>query len=240
MCLFLLGLFVKVNPVRIQSLTDGVSKALLSFPSNVSIVIENGHMTSNLDMPYFTWMGFEDNKILLLVIDEKNTVNRLKLYKPLVMLTGTEMAITSGSSIKRYPYPLHTTFQINQATMLRFEEAFRNYFKKGFALFYPLFIVVTPLFFALANTVYLVFSSVIVFVFFRLFHRRFSLKKIFQIGMHACTLPFLIGYCILAINHAVSGLPFVMFVLLFIFHLTGVYEAYYEEVPQQSHGAKSR
>jgi len=257
--LILIGnLLIRYSPLKINYWLNQINLNLSQFPSDLNIVIDKGFLISSYDRPYFFWLKDNKNRLrLIFVIDESAVPEKINQYQSMALLTKTDLVIKKKQEIHKIPLSSFEQIIINKQIVNVFAQKI-SFFKK---ILYPIYflvfilliiIILTSSFFI--NLIYLSLASMVAFLFLKLKplkpEKKYHFKKIFQISLHASTLPLLIDYLMfnfppfLPIKVRLPINPF-PFPLLFLFLLTtfiffGAYEAYYNDHLQTHHHSRRK
>ena len=242
--ILIFNLLNKYSPIKTTHWLNQINKIIDQFPSDLSISINNGSLIKSYNRPYFIWIKDEKNRLrLLLVIDESAYSEKINQYQSIALLTKTDLFIRQNSQIKKIPLISFENITFNKESMKILKEKISFINKIFYPLYFSIFILATILITLLSlivNIIYTFLASVIVFVLLKLKSKKqYHLKKIFQISLHASTLPLLIYYFtfnfpllkqLIKTNFNIKVIPFplVFILLLAIFIFTGAYKAYYK------------
>jgi len=237
------NLLNKYSPPKIIHWLTQINKTIDQFPSDLNLFINNGSLITSYNRPYFIWVKDEKSKLrLLLVVDESASLEKINQYQSMALLTKTDLFIKQNNQLKKIPLTAFEKITVNKEKLKLLKEKISFINKLLYPLYFGVFILAVlliPFFSLMINIAYAFFASVIVFVLLKLKpEKKYHLKKIFQISLHASTLPLLIDY--LAFNFPpllkliktgfyikAPPFPLVFIFLLAIFIFTGAYEAYY-------------
>lgn len=185
---------------KIQSVLINFTNSLQSFPKELAIIKKGNHLLTTLNQPYFFWIKTENNQILLLAINEtadNNFINKLPSY---VILTNQHLIIKPpfNQTLSKIPLSLVKDFYFDKNIVENIIPFFMK-LKKNLLLIY---ILVFIFFFFLLNIMsflitftYLLISSFLVFLYFKIKRKRhFHYKKILQISFHTITFILVIEY----------------------------------------------
>jgi len=224
---------VYLPPTRIINYVFDIKKNFTAFPSNLSLTINQGHLFTTLNAPYF--LRSEQNKTLLLVIDEFASFEKIKEYQSKILFTNQEIVLNINNRLTRIPLSYIGNWQINKSQVEKIEQGL-NTFLVLLPYIYGLGFILSYLLFNLGS-LFLTFSlitfcAVVVWITYRLlqkklgFHKHLHLKKIIQVGLHAFTMPLILDY-VFTFSYFTRLLPVNYLVFLLIFIFTGVYESYF-------------
>ncbi len=237
--LFFLILFTKITPQVILPLKKDLVSSVKNFPDDLIINIHNGQISTNYNHPYFLWFDYQNKKILLAVVDESATPDKINQYRSLVLITKKEFVTRNFTNAKAYrTYSLNRLFfTIDKKLFSEIEKRINKSYGKMvfFSLLFSLFTF--PFITLVLVIIFFLIVSLISFFVYRFTPKKISFKKIFQISFHSSTLPLLydsiydngrllFGGEVYNKWHCLS-----FFILVLIFLLCGIYEAYYD-LPQ--------
>lgn len=241
--ILIFNLINKYSPPKIFYWLNEINKTIDKFPEDLNIFINNGFLTTTHNRPYFIWMKNNKNQLrLMLVIDESASLEKINQYQSPILLTKTDLLIKQNNKIERIPLTSFDKTTINKESLLPLKQqilTFKNFFYYFYFAAVILAITLIPISSLIVNIFYLSFGSLIAFILLKLkSQKKYHFKKIFQISLHASTLPLLINY--LAFNFPLSKLinvqfaiPFISPTIVFIFLLAvfifiGAHKAYYD------------
>lgn len=203
------------------------SKAYSYYPSGLSIDVSNGIVSTNQKEPYyldsFAGINSNGNYDHLLTIDTNANVSDFANFKSYLLLTKDSFVTAdSNNTYKVYPIDKTANFKIDQKTYNQLIKGLLPLLKYLMPLLIAivvLSIVVWPFIvasFSLSGQLfYLLIFSLILFLLVKLMKKDLTFKKLYQLSMHASTLPILLGVIV-----ATFGLhmPFLLgSAILFVF-----------------------
>jgi hypothetical protein len=218
-----------------NEVTKNFSKSLQSYPSDLTITLTNGKLTTNYDRPYFMWMDYKDTKMLLFVVDPNANEQAMNTYKPISLITGSQFIARNLTDTNTYTVSTYDglSTKLDKSKMMEFEGVVSAIIK-AFILLMPLFVlIIFPLIAFGVNFFYALVTSLIVYFFARTKHKRLSYGKTLQLAFHAITLPLLVNYALGLVNLKLDVFPFAFFMLLLVFVSVAVYESHLE-YPKQT------
>lgn len=245
---FLLFLGVKHNPSKINSLLTTLSANLSKYPDNLVVNLYKGRLVTNYNRPYLLWLDNQDNKDLLLVIDETATPKKITSYNASILLTSQNLVTLNSKTNAFSTLPLNyfsnqkiTKEKVNQ--LVQIVDKTRGFLIFFYPVVFLLLAAVVPMTSLIVTLAYLFIASVIVFLVFKLFLRKhFHFNKIFQVSLHAITFPLLLDYSIMVIRPTIrmNGMnflaplrdipfPMLFLIILAVFIAVGVHEAHAAE-----------
>jgi len=199
-------------------------------PDNLIVNIENGFLSTNSNRPVLIWSTIGPSKRLIAVIDETATSEKIKQYNATVLFTSTNFVINhwKDKEIINLPYTKSDT-KITKDMVINFKQTLINILPLilGFIAFYML--VLTPIFTIVFLLIFLSLMSLTSYFIFKLWTKKITLKKTFQISLHAVTLPIIIYSFLLILNNPlVNSINSLIFLLLSLGFVTiSLYDAYY-------------
>lgn len=242
---FVIYLAIKYNPVKINSVLSAISSSLSNYPDFLTISLKKGRLITNNNRPYLLWLDYQDKKNLFLVIDESANPKKIQLYKSFFLLTSQELVINDPRINNYSTFPLIyvddqkiTKEKVNQ--LVQTIDKLHSFFPLLFVIGFLFFVVFVPLSSFVVTFIYLILSSVIVFLVFKFFlQKHFHFRKIFQVSFHAVTFPLFLDYALMVIKPSIrmEGSNFLLFlrqipfpmlflIILAVFVAVGVYEAH--------------
>lgn len=229
---------VNLNPIKISDLINNLSVSVGQYPSNLSINVRNGLLTTTDNQPYLVWLNYGESRYLLLTVDESAIPSKIDLYQSYILLTKNDFVFSlwhKPGDFVVVPLNNFGNLTFDKSTAIDMQ---RNLLKVNswFAMFYFAFcialVIILPTVSIIITLLYLVTGAFIAYLILRMINRQVHWKKVFQIGLFAVTLPLLIDYIFLFVGLRTSYQPLMFFALTIIFIVGGTYEAYY---PLTSH-----
>lgn len=221
------------NPDRIETC---LNTSLSRIPSPYVIHINEGHLATNQGMPLFVWFNCDDKIQLLAVVDERASGRDIKSYGAQLLLTGTELVARYRSYTFTVPYRKYVdNLTLDRSDIIDYSGKLLAVFKYYVPIFFLVLLFLTPLFVYLLNTLYILLTSICVRLFYGLLRKRYTFKKIVQVGFHSSSLPLLSSVLFVIFPVNIWNTLLLYFSLLFVFQLVAVYEAHYVEVPAPHH-----
>lgn len=224
-------LFVQEYPPA--KLDELIMTAEEQYPDDFTIVInENNRLTTNYDMPFILFSPLEEHPEPLLVVDPKATKDKIDEYDAKVLLSERYAYVRTNSGSYEFTYDSFAGKKITkediQAVAHNTQVVLESYWTFIVVLLVVSVLLVPPLIIAFTFTS-LVISSFIVFVLATLLTKRKGLtfSKILQISLHTYTAPALLQ-ALLFITGTMIRIPYWNLILLYVFLIGGVYEAYFE------------
>lgn len=207
-----------------------VSRTIAKFPDNYNIYLSRGILSTNADRPFFVWLSCDKNHpTLFAVIDERGKIENFHSYQTKILVTGNDVAYGSGVFLwKRHlntlsdPSTKYTKHNLSQLNSILFNVLDRYLPYAIIAL-----VILAPLILAISGFMLVGLVSIFTALFYRLFNRKYHIKKIFQLGLHAATLPLLLFSCSFSLYLLYPITAILSFILFVIFHIAAVYEAHY-------------
>lgn len=234
---------INYNPFKIKHALSVLNDSFINAPANLKIKIINGQLISSYSYPYFHWL--DDQKKLLLVVDESADSAKVNIYNSYLLISKNELVINFKKINKNLdnlilPLSVFNNFEINKNNLYQLVKRLDfliNYFYFFYLLI--LFFFFTTFFIAsfLTTFFYLILASFIVYLIFIFFIKKsIHYQKILQISFHAVTFPLIIDYLPVAFLPGLKlqicqqlpffVLPLTIIVLITIFNFAGAYYAY--------------
>jgi len=237
---------LKYNPNKLKSLFSQISKSLDSYPDDLSIMINKGHLLTTYDRPFFLWLNLKNKVIPLLVIDETARETKINQYKSIFLLTSNYLVYKQPQSssnlekvsLKTIPTCFIHKGTINKTTISKLQNILNigsSYIYFWFILFMVLLIIILPTTFFLFLIIFLFFLSIIFYLISRIFTSKTSFINIFKFSFHSTTLPLLLAY---VLNYKTINFSFFSPSILFltsIFLFGAVYEHYEKSIRLKKH-----
>ncbi len=250
---FIGSFFIRYNPKKIHSLLSSFSVSLSSYPSDLIISVKKGRLITNNNRPYLLWLDYQDKKNLLLVIDETATPKKIQLYKSSLLFTSNEVVIRDMKTNTLSTLPINylddqkiTGENIYQ--VIKTINASLLFFPLLYSIFIAILVGLLPVASFLITSLYLLFSSCIVYLVYKFFAKKhFRFKKIIQVSFHAATFPLFLDYVLIILRPTIrmgTGVflplrqipfPLLFLTVLAFFVAVGVYEAHAEESHEKPH-----
>lgn len=199
------------------------------FPNDLIINFNNGKLRTNVDEPYF--IEFPENlathqpKKHFITIDTKAKVEDIKKYRTLILVTANALVLPDKDQGYRIQFldEIKGQFQIdkpNYNLILKKLLPFLDYIPVLIYMLITLSILFFPLLTAglilISKLVYLYFFSLILFLLAKIMNKNIGYKKVFQLAIHASTLPILISYLAGWINLTIPAFSLSTVLLLFM------------------------
>lgn len=229
--LFLVFFIVKNSDRNIFDLRSSLRTSLSRFPADLYIYIHKGALTTTYDRPYFWWTTFNDKQMLLGVVDESGTADKVYAYNSLFLLTPGAITI-NARKIPLVPQHIslnNTTTRIDRATARRTTALIDGSFGMILAFLALTFFVLLPMVSSVMNIVLATGAATVAFLIFRNYHTNIKPLEALQTTFHAATLPLIAMYVILSISPGNPHLFLSFFLLTILFSLGALYEANYTE-----------
>lgn len=250
-----LTFFTKFNPFAVKNFFTNLNYSLHNLPPDFNLKIIKGTTISSYSFPFFLW--FEQPKNLFLVIDEFSETNKINQYNATLLLTKNNLVINlkkiSSFNIENLVIPLNNLNLILNKEKIyeltRFISAINKFFYPIYFLIFTLCFVIFLIFSFIINLTSILIASVFVYLLFKYFFKKIiHFKKVFQIGLHAITLPLVLNFISLNffpeikikfIQQTVFYIfPFTFIFTIFIFNFACTYFAYLETKKPSSYHKK--
>jgi len=200
------------------------------FPEDLIITFNNGRVRTNVDEPFFielpknlTSGEIQLNKHLI-TIDTKAQIEDIKKYNTSILITANAFIYPDGNKGYKVQFlnDLKGHFQIDKRNYFLITNKLLPYLSYT-TLFISILIAltifilpfITTFFALLGKFFYLLFFSLILLILTKIMTKNIRYKKVFQLAMHASTLPILISYFANLLNLTVP--PFTLSTILFLF-----------------------
>lgn len=208
-------------------------QTLDEYPADLTIRVENGHLMTNYDRPYFMWVKDKGIPHLLLVVDQRATFEKVNQYDALFLLTGEGIASRHDAYETRY-YRFRPTdnFVIDKTTIT----GFKNQINKIYSLL-PIIIalgivalmIIVPVFAILITLTHLLILSLAVFLVSKFFLKGTKFKRVFQISLHSSTIPLIMEYSFFAFGLPIT-IPFGFSLIYLLFLTLSLYEVHTSKI----------
>ncbi len=250
---FIVSLTIKYNPKKIDTALSTLSTSLFRYPDDLIITLHKGRLITNYNRPYLLWLENQNEKNLLLALDETATPNKIKLYGSPILLTSQEVVLNDTRTNNISLLPLQylddqkiTKEKVNQ--LVQTIDKVRLLLPILFIVSILLFIVLIPFASFIVTFIYLFLASIIVYFVFKLFlQKHFHFRRIFQVSFHAVTFPLFLDYLFMVIRPTIRmsanfflplhqiPFPMLFLIILAMFVAMGVHEAHTEEHEIKTH-----
>lgn len=228
--IFFLFYFLKINPKKVASLKNSLSQSLQTFPKDLKITIRDGKLTTNSNRPYFFWLNQNGKKLLLAVVDEVASPEKINEYRSQVLLTSNVIVLNKKSfKTEKNLIP----YQALQLTLTKrgineVKDVVLRLFTVLIFIFFVLGIFVVPLFVSFSYLLSTLVLSILCFFLFKLFYKKHTFDKTFQLSLHAITIPFSLefGLRYFSLITPIQPMRLLYAILTSIFILSALYEAY--------------
>jgi len=231
--LITLVILINFNPFTLNTYKKSIVDSLNTIPANFEVSIRNDELTSNLFRPFLFWVKFPEEKFLFLVIDENAYPEKIKEYESTILLSKKVITVKYQQRLYTFPYSQFTNNLIlTKSDILNLSSHSLDQMKLLFIVLIPFLVIFIPLTLCFTTTIYLLLSSIMVYIFYRLFHKHYKFIKIFQVGIHSSTLPMLIMIVLFSLYFWRCLPAYFPLLIILIFQLTGVYEAHYNKSHQ--------
>jgi len=230
---FVIAIIFGINMVKIiPQLPSFVEKIKTNardfFPQDLSITLNNGNIRTNVDEPYFIELPkilkTDENKNMhLITIDTKASAEDIKKLNTIVLVTKNALVFPDNKGYKiQFLNDIKGYYTFNKYTYEQILQKIFPYLNYLPHLIYGLIIFglfflpwFTASIFVLTKMFYLFIFSLIFLLIVKLLRKNLGYKKIFQLAIHASTLPILIAYVAGFINFTIP--PFTLSLVLLLF-----------------------
>lgn len=221
------SLAVLVAPKIPEFVASFESKANSIYPSGLVVNIKDGNLSTNQKEPYFvdTLKMFDlgEDYDHVLTIDTKADESMIKDYKTFVLITKNSfVSIKDKNSYQVSPIDESITMTIDEKSykdLVAQITPYLKYVQGGFIALIVLSIFVLPIlgasFGLIGQLIYLLIFTSIFFIVVKFMKKKITFKKLFQLAIHASTLPILLGLIVSSIG---ISMPFLLgSAILFVF-----------------------
>lgn len=226
-------IFIRISnesPLNAQSC---IRSSFERIPDNYVLHIKGGRMSSNHAMPLFVWLNCNDKTHLLAVVDERATGKDVYAYGASLLLTGSELVVRYKNYTTSFPLTKYVQdLYLEKNDLIAYAQKAIDIVKLYVPFFTVSLLFATPFILYALNCLYIVLSSILVKIFYYLTGKRYTLRKIFQVGLHSCSLPLMSSILFIIFPVNLTNTLLLYFSLVFIFQLVAVYEAHYVIVPE--------
>lgn len=175
------------------------------------------------DRPYFMWLDFDKRKILFLVADRFAVPSDIGKYNSYALLTSDSLVINQDKTGMNFQIPLNQELASNFATVIGSSMPVILVF-----LIFGAFLII-PIISAVYFLLIIAAASLISYLIYNLIDKRHDHSKTFQLALHASTLPIMVFYFLNLVVPTTPNLPLTTFILILIFTLCALYEAYLDK-----------
>jgi hypothetical protein len=225
---FIISLTLKLNlPANYQNFKQLLNR-FDEIPNSLIINIENSHLSTTHNRPLLIWINNNGDKDLLAVLDETADAEKINIYDTPILLTASEIVFKNNSTnYSSVDYPKES-IKITKENIVNVKNYVIKFlpFIVGSILFY--FVAVSPLILFLTGLISLALISLPIFIIFSLKNKKIKFQKVFQISLHASTIPIII-FTILPLldNVFLTLISFPLFIILEILFISvSLYDAY--------------
>ncbi|MCX7880898.1 MAG: DUF1189 family protein [Patescibacteria group bacterium] len=191
----------RISPNKINKISQSFINALKNYPDDLIIFIENNHIFSTYNQPYFSWWDYQNQKKLLFVVDENAEPQKIKIYNSLFLLTSKNLVIKSNNNqLVVLPLTYLSRFFNKKINKENVQYLIINLHQLNNSLVLIFFIIIVFwIFFSfLANFFYLILATFINIILYKLFFKKkLGFKKTLQVGFHAITFSLVLIYLFL-------------------------------------------
>lgn len=226
--------FVTVYPrERIASL---ISSLKLQYPDDLVItLLPQGRLVTNDDMPFTLFSPIASNPRPLLVVDPKATSEEFYSYNAPIVFAENNVYVQGFQSVRSYSYnpDYQTSFTVKDAHhLIDRTSTYLGWYPWIVAGLYGVLLIVGYIALLSSHIVLAFITSLGIMIALHIL--RFIEKpshaiqygRLVQIALHTMTAPLLLGV-IFIVSPLTPTIPHWYLVAVIIFHLAGVYEAYY-------------
>ena len=207
---FLLGalLTLLVSIVVVPPLTTAANRfekrVTILYPPDLVITIKNGELTTNASQPLRFPIPFElftdtppaisdQKQTYLATIDTDATAENFESYRSFVVATKNQIIVSkSDNDFEVYPLDPKIDTVITKATFTELIAKLVPWIKASPFIFIVVILLLFAILIPLSRLASLVFLTAPLVLIAKLLHLSYGYKKIFQLGLHALTIPTLI------------------------------------------------
>lgn len=204
--LTLLSLIFLIKPLLFdfqREMTGLVQKGVDQYPSDLSLTIKNGKVSTTSQQPYFIpfpndGSDFNDEKLRnLVVIDTKNpySAGQFATYSAMAWVSSDTLFVKSNNEIKNIDLTKFPDVVIDKS----FAQMIAQKISPLFVFFGPVIFVFAGLGLYLLNLsrlLYLFILALLIFMIARIARLNLSYRGIYKIGLHAMTLAFIVEFLV--------------------------------------------
>lgn len=219
-----------------------IRKSLESFPDDLVVTVNHGQMMTNYSRPYFIW-SHNDEKMLLLVIDETGNPEKISEYGAAALLTSRNITVRNPISGEYRNYSLkNMNAKFDKEAVMKYIKRFEIMSASALIIGILVCLLVLPVLFFVAVFIFSFIAALFTYIIWNLtksYHQKTNVtfSKIAQISMHTITFPLLLVFILNLFNiYILFKAPYFLIVLIAL--NTGVYEAYWKEKHHASYRAK--
>lgn len=193
------------------------------YPKELVVTLKSGKLSTNVKEPYY--LDFPGLPTHLIAIDTKAKESDFVKYKSVLLLTRESMVAMDGeTSYKVFPLSeAKTDLLVNKALYDELAKKILPYFDYFPYVLYALAavsIVILPFVsasFSLAGKLFLILiTSLLLFFLAKIMKKNLSYGKIYQLSLHALTLPILLGLVARLANFPLPGFVSALILLVFM------------------------
>ncbi len=235
--LYFLNLF---SYKKVHSILINVRNSFQNFPEELILIKKGGNLVTTLNRPYFFWTKFKENPILVFTINETADDNFIAKTPSYLIVTSQYLIIKSlnNKDISKIPLILIKDFYLDKNTIknvIIFLDKLKENLLVIYIFVFILFFFTLGLMSFLITITYLLISSFLVYLYFKIKHKRhFHYKKIFQLSLHSVTFILSIEYLFffvlsplkLTTQWSIYLIPFLFILVSSLITSTSVWVAY--------------
>ncbi len=225
-------LFVFPRLIKISQLKNSLNQTINRFPNRLKIYLYRGMVWSNLDRPYLAWTDFRQQKILLFVLDENASPDKITQYHSFALLTKNYFVLANLSDRNSFlSFPLtktNSSFTIDKQSLAAAETTVNSLMIVLALCLSGIVFIGAGLLIFVTQTAWLIILATTTRLL--LHRRRITFHKLLQIAFHSATLPLMITYILLLFNLPLIAIVRTNVLLTIIFLIGGVYESYLHQL----------
>ncbi|MBI2051512.1 DUF1189 family protein [Candidatus Roizmanbacteria bacterium] len=226
-----LSVAIRAYQSNVASDFNALLQSLKSYPKDLKIALGGGRLLSNYQRPYFFRVKQDEKNVLVAVVDEGAAAEKINEYQSYILFTNKHIVLNKKLQIEEriFPYPQDGKFVLEKKNVDRFVSVI-----EAVAIWFVLALLVVsvfavPVFITLGYLVYLLVVSAVCYLVFRLFTKKHSFAKTYQLSFHAVSLPFVFSHLLNYPGFNMVIAPPLFFILVVVFVVSGLYEAYLDK-----------
>lgn len=219
---------IKILPAVPAFISAVETKAPNFYPKNLVVTVKNGEVSTNVKEPYvidIPGINLDKNYAHLITIDTKSDGSNFKDYSTFSLVTKNSVLVADTSNtFKVYQIEKGANTQIDKtkySQTLSKLISYLPYLKSIIIAVIIILLVIWPFIAGgltfLVELIYLLVFSLLFLLVVKLMKKDLNLKKIFQLSIHASSLPILLGFIVSSLGIVMP--PLIGTAILFIFML---------------------
>lgn len=203
------------------------AKANSFYPEGLEVNIKDGKVTTNQKEPYYIStldsLGLSKNFDHLITINTKADPSNIKDEKTAVLITkDSVVTMESDSSYKVYPIDTKANYKIDKDVYTKLVSQvlpYLRYIEPGIIVIVIILLLIWPFigaaFSMFWELIYLLIFSAVFFLVLKIMKKELAFKKLYQLTIHAATLPILLGLVVSSLG--IQMPPFLGSAILFVY-----------------------